>query len=133
SERLSPMLGADGFSEQHGSGGPFASETETKESPCDKHLRIVLCKPRKEREDGEPSDGDLQSSHASKPVGEPSRQPAADSRHQQRRGREPAGLSSLDAPGRDERRNRKAEHLDVHGVQSPSADAGAERAPLTGR
>ena len=72
----------------------------------------------------------MQRPDATKLVGQPSRQPSAYSRDQQRRGRENSGLPARDSPDRDQRRNNEAIELDVHRVQCPAARASRERTPF---
>ena len=120
------MFCAHRFAEQNSAGCPLTAESKAEQCARYKHLRVVLCKARKECEDGEPGDRNLQRPDAAISVGDPSCQPTANCGHQQRGRRQQSGLPARNAPCRDQRRNRKAEHLDVHRVQCPTADACAE-------
>ena len=133
SQRFAAMLGADHFSQQHRARGPLASEAKTQQGARGEQLFVILGKPRQERENRKPQDRDLECENTAVAVREPPGEPSAQCRNQQGSRLQAAGLTARDSPGRNQRRDHKAEQLNVHRVQRPTADARREDSPFAQR
>ena len=129
-DRLAAMLSPDHLADQHGSRRPFPAEAEPHQSAKDEKLGIALGKAAQEGEDGEPRDGDLEHAHAPDAVRQRAGTPAAEGRREQRRRADEPGVRIGDRKSPNDRRNGETEHLNVHGIQHPAADAGPKGLPL---
>ena len=122
--------GTNHLAKKNCAGSPLATKPEPQEGARSEELGVILGQAGQEREAGKPQNCQLQSPDAAEAIGKPSGQPAAKGGYQQGRRSEHPGLRAGNAPGRDQRRNHKAEDLNVHRVQSPAADASLEHAPF---
>ena len=124
------MFRSNHFAQQNRTGSPFAPESQSHQRARRKQLLEILRQPRQEGEHREPQDCHLQRSHAAVAIRQPSRQPSAHCRDQQRRCSQGASLCSRDPPDRDQRGNHEAVELDVHRIQRPAACARYKRPPF---
>src|SRR5258705_11942720 len=120
--RFAAMLRAYHFTHQDGARGPFAAEAKSHQGAEDEKLRVTLRKTAQKRKEGEPDDGDLQCAHAPETVGKGSCEPAAKGRGKQCHGADQPGIRIGDCEGNNDRRDREAKNLDIHGIEHPAAE-----------
>src|SRR5205823_11128936 len=77
-----------------------------------------------------PEDGDLQRPYAPDAIGDQPCHPAAQRGSEQRARLQGARLRLGEVPARDQRRDDEAVELEIHAVERPTAEAGAEGGPL---
>ena len=132
-DRLAAMGRPDDLAHQHGAGSPFAAEAQALQAAHDQQLVEAVGEAAQKGEERVPQHGELHHLDAAEPVAQHAADPAADRRGDEGGGAEQPGLDLADAPGRDQGRDQEAEHLHVHGIERPAAEAAPERPFLPAR
>ena len=124
------MPRSDHLAHQHCARGPFPAETKTHQRAGRQKLAVALRQPTEAGEESEPEDGDLERPYAADPIGDESGQPAAEGGSEERGRLQRSRLRLGEVPASDQRRDDEAVELEVHAIERPAAEAGAERRAL---
>ena len=125
-ESFAAMLGAPGFGDERGGGGPFAAHAESEEEAEGGELGNAVGEAAGGTGDGVDEDGSHEGARAANAVRDDAEEKTADGGRGESEGVEQAGGGSAHGEFADEIGEDEGIEHDVHGIEHPAEAAGDE-------